>query len=145
MFLTSRRMNSALLSDILSLPHPHNEGFRALWYLPRGNENIHVVYTPHSAPARPPAAQHPHKRMEMLSCPVLVIIRALHSLPVLGVLESLGMAISPPTVGSIGEDGLGIRRLEFQAQFCCSPECDLSVLDIGKPAHFEVLRGPTVS
>ena len=54
--------------------------------------------------------------MEMLSCPVLVIIRASHSLPVLGVLESLGMAISPPTVGSVGEDGLGIQRLEFQAQ-----------------------------
>ena len=40
---------------------------------------------------------------------------------------------------------MGIWRFEFQAQFCYSPEYDLSVLDVGKTAHLEVLRRRTMS
>lgn len=146
MFLTSSRMSSPLPSDILSLPHPRNEGFQALWHLPRGNENIRIVYTAHPCPGQATCSSAPSQTYgdAVLSSPGCTIC-ASHSLPVLGLLESLGTAISPPTVGSVGEDGLGLQRLEFQAQFCCSPEHDLCVLDVGKPAHLEVLRRPTVS
>ena len=142
----SRKMSSALPSDILSLPHPHSEGFRALWHLPQWNENICVVYTAHPCPGQATCSSAPSQAYgdAVLSSPGYTMC-APHSLPVLRVLESLGTAISPPTVGSWWEDRMGIWRFEFQAQFCYSPECDLSVLDVGKTAHLEVLRRPTVS
>ena len=144
-FLTSRRMSSALLSDILSLPHPHNEGFRALWHLPRGNENIRVVYTAHPCPGQATCSSAPSQMYGD------------------AVLSSPGYNscfTQSPSSGGSGVSGHGhltthswLRRggragdpkVGISGSVCCSPECDLSVLDVGKPAHLEVLRGPTVS
>lgn len=141
-FLILRRMSSVPPSHMLSPSHQHKQGPRALRNLPQENDDICVVYKARSATCSTAAAQ--TYGYVVLSNPSYTP-RALHSLPFLEILESLGTAISPPTSHSAGMDGLGIWRSEFQALSCCSQWCYLYVSDVEKPAHLGVLKRPTVS